>query len=101
MAQRLLTDPDPSLRGTFEELMLKGGEFRWRRLDELLRESQKSQGFSGGQLWLAADWFLSDGAARIRDKVAEVRNGPTSLSLQGAALVAYIRSIFQGRSIIW
>ena len=76
MAQRLLTDPNPELRLTFEELMLKGGEFRWNRLEELLQQSRKSQGFSSQQLWLVTDWFLSEQAKQIRDKVTEVRSSP-------------------------
>jgi predicted unusual protein kinase regulating ubiquinone biosynthesis (AarF/ABC1/UbiB family) len=73
MAKRLLTDPNPKLRTTFEELMLKGGQFRWNRLQDLVLQSQKSQGFESAQLWLVADWFLSDSAQQIRDKVVEVR----------------------------
>jgi predicted unusual protein kinase regulating ubiquinone biosynthesis (AarF/ABC1/UbiB family) len=73
MAQRLLTDPDPRLRDTFEELMLKGGNFRWTRLEDLVRQSQKSKGFDPQQVWLVTDWFLSDSAEHIRAKVVEVR----------------------------
>jgi aarF domain-containing kinase len=72
MAQRLLTDPDPRLRGTFEELMLQGGEFRWKRLEDLVRQSQKSKFFNPQQVWLVTDWFLSDSAKHIRAKVVEV-----------------------------
>jgi len=35
MAGRLLTDPQPELRETFKELMLKDGRFRWNRLINL------------------------------------------------------------------
>lgn len=76
MAQRLLTDPDPELRGTFEELMLQGGQLRWTRLRDLVRQSQKSQGFRPQQIWLVADWFLSDNAKQIRATVVEVRSSP-------------------------
>lgn len=37
MAQRLLTDPTPELRGTFEELMLQDEQFRWSRLIDLMK----------------------------------------------------------------
>jgi hypothetical protein len=43
MASRLLTDPAPELRGSFEELILKDGKFRWNRLENLMREGSKSQ----------------------------------------------------------
>lgn len=71
MARRLLTDPEPELRATFEELMLKDGEFRWNRLVNLLNESAKSADFSGDKLWTIADWFLSDSAETIRTKVSQ------------------------------
>ena len=37
MAQRLLTDPTPELRETFEELMLQDEQFRWSRLINLMQ----------------------------------------------------------------
>jgi len=43
MARRLLTDPAPELRTSFEDLMLKNGQFRWNRLENLMQESSKSQ----------------------------------------------------------
>ena len=93
MAQRLLTDPNPELRTTFEELMLKGGEFRWNRLEELLVQSRKSQGFDNKQLWLVADWFLSDTATHIRAKVVEVRASllpSPAMGLLAAASVLFV-----------
>jgi hypothetical protein len=73
--QRLLTDPDPSLRATFEELVLKDGEFRWRRLANLLRESTKSLSvLPSDKLWLTVQWLLGPEAAPIRTTVVEVRS---------------------------
>ncbi|GFH18502.1 uncharacterized protein HaLaN_15320, partial [Haematococcus lacustris] len=43
MARRLLTDPAPELRHSFEDLILKEGQFRWNRLENLMREGSKSQ----------------------------------------------------------
>jgi hypothetical protein len=43
MARRLLTDPAPELRGSFEDLMLKNGQFRWSRLENLMEQGSKSQ----------------------------------------------------------
>ena len=80
MAQRLLTDPNPELRATFEELMLKGGEFRWKRLEDLLKQSRKSQAFKPEQAWLVTEWFLSDAATQIRTRVVEVSLAPCSTS---------------------
>jgi len=73
MARRLLTDPAPELRESFEDLILKDGQFRWSRLENLLREGSKSQDFDPAQLWLLAEWLLSPGASGVRESVvAEV-----------------------------
>mmetsp|Transcript_17309 Transcript_17309/g.43443 ORF Transcript_17309/g.43443 Transcript_17309/m.43443 type:complete len:830 (-) Transcript_17309:636-3125(-) len=73
IARRLLTDPAPELRESFEDLILKDGQFRWSRLENLLREGSKSQDFDPAQLWLLAEWLLSPGASGVRESVvAEV-----------------------------
>ncbi|KAG1659167.1 hypothetical protein FOA52_007548 [Chlamydomonas sp. UWO 241] len=69
MASRLLTDPAPELRASFEELIIKDGAFRWSRLENLVRESSKSQFFDPTQMWQLADWLLSPGADRVRGLV--------------------------------
>ncbi|KAG2440282.1 hypothetical protein HXX76_004393 [Chlamydomonas incerta] len=69
MAKRLLTDPAPELRESFEDLILKDGQFRWNRLENLLREGSKSQDFDPTQLWLLAEWLLSPSAAGVRSTV--------------------------------
>ena len=81
MARRLLTDPDPELRSTFEELMIKDGEFRWNRLMNLVQESRKSSDFNSDKLWLIADWFMSDTAVGIRASVTEVSVSTVKLVL--------------------
>jgi hypothetical protein len=74
MARRLLTDPRPELRSTFEELMLKDGQFRWNRLLNLIRESRKSIDTDPERIWLIAEWFFSEDAKQIRGKVEDVRS---------------------------
>ncbi|GLC42639.1 hypothetical protein PLESTB_001122400 [Pleodorina starrii] len=69
MAKRLLTDPAPELRESFEDLIIKDGQFRWSRLENLLREGSKSSDFDPTQLWLLAEWLLSPGAAGVRTTV--------------------------------
>ncbi|KAG2496456.1 hypothetical protein HYH03_005679 [Edaphochlamys debaryana] len=69
IAKRLLTDPAPELRESFEDLILKDGQFRWSRLENLVREGSKSQDFDPTQLWLLAEWLLSPGAAGMRSTV--------------------------------
>ncbi|MEW5308834.1 MAG: hypothetical protein WDW38_000764 [Sanguina aurantia] len=66
MARRLLTDPAPELRASFEDLILKNGDFRWNRLENLIREGSKSQDFDPAQLWLLADWLVSPTANGVR-----------------------------------
>jgi hypothetical protein len=60
VARRLLTDPSPELRQALEELLLKDGKFRWNRLENLMREGRKSQGFDDAQLWMLLDWLVSE-----------------------------------------
>ncbi|KXZ48711.1 hypothetical protein GPECTOR_26g614 [Gonium pectorale] len=69
MARRLLTDPAPELRESFEDLIIKDGQFRWSRLENLLREGSKSSDFDPAQLWLLAEWLLSPGAAGVRSTI--------------------------------
>jgi aarF domain-containing kinase len=56
ITRRLLTDPDPSLRSSLEDLVLSEGALRWGRIENLLREGSKSIAFDGSKLWLLLDW---------------------------------------------
>lgn len=42
---------------------------RWNRLENLLTEGSKSQDFDPSQLWLLAEWLLSDSATGVRASV--------------------------------
>lgn len=71
MAKRLLTDPAPQLRASFEELILQeDGRLRWGRLENLMREGSKSQDFDPQQLWMLAEWVLSDAGRPLRRPLA-------------------------------
>lgn len=48
-----------------------GGRVRWARLDNLLAEGRKSQGFDPAQLWLLADWLVTEAAPRVRKTLAD------------------------------
>lgn len=39
-------------------MLLADGQFRWNRLDNLLREGAKSSDLTGDQLWLLADYVV-------------------------------------------
>lgn len=71
MAQRLLTDPAPQLRDMLEELVLFRGTLRWNRLENLLEESAKSQGFDASGLWLLAEWVVSEAGTGVRTPLIE------------------------------
>ncbi|GAB4814519.1 hypothetical protein N2152v2_001565 [Parachlorella kessleri] len=70
MARRLLTDPAPELRGSFEDLILLDGRLRWSRLENLFREGSKSQDYDPQQLWLLAEWVVSEGGRTVRRPLA-------------------------------
>lgn len=71
MARRLLTDPAPQLRASFEDLVLKDGRLRWGRLENLWTEGSKSQDFDPQQLWLLAEWICSEGGRPVRRPLAK------------------------------
>jgi aarF domain-containing kinase len=70
MARRLLTDPAPQLRASFEDLVLQDGRLRWERLENLWSEGSKSQDFDPQQLWLLAEWMCSEGGRPVRKPLA-------------------------------
>jgi predicted unusual protein kinase regulating ubiquinone biosynthesis (AarF/ABC1/UbiB family) len=69
MAQRLLTDPTPELRETFEELMLQDGQFRWRRLINLMQVAalRSTQLFACLQK-RSLRWRVSSNARCLRER---------------------------------
>lgn len=71
MASRLLTDPEPRLRQSLQEVLFKNGRFRWNRLENLVNEGSKSQSFQPQQMWLLLNWIVSPGAEEIRDQLAK------------------------------
>ncbi|GFR42152.1 hypothetical protein Agub_g3004 [Astrephomene gubernaculifera] len=62
VARRLLTDPAPELRESFQELIIKDGQIRWGRFENLLQQGSRSSDWQPGQLWLLAEWLLAPGA---------------------------------------
>jgi len=71
MASRLLTDPEPRLRQSLEEVLFKNGRLRWNRFETLVTEGRKSQSFDPGQMWLLLDWVAAPASRRIRDQLAK------------------------------
>lgn len=77
VAKRLLTDPAPELRSSLKNLLFREEQFRWNRLENLLRNAKGSREYDlGGSLDQAIDFLFSDRGEFIRDRVAlELING--------------------------
>ncbi|HEY9819017.1 MAG TPA: AarF/ABC1/UbiB kinase family protein [Candidatus Obscuribacterales bacterium] len=76
VARRLLTDQSPELRSSLQDLLFKDGDFRWNRLENLLRNAQDSQDYDLNQVLDQTVTFLfSDRGTFIRDRIsAEIVN---------------------------
>ena len=71
MASRLLTDPEPRLRRSLEEVLFKNGRLRWSRFENLVKEGRRSASFDPNQMWLLLDWIISPSSQTIRDQLAK------------------------------
>ncbi len=58
VAKRLLTDPAPQLRESLKDLLFKEGEFRWNRLENLLRNARSNSEYDLDQVLDQATEFL-------------------------------------------
>ncbi len=71
LARRLLTDPAPALRASFQEMVLgEGGRLRWSRLEGLVAAGGRAADFEPEQLWALADWATGEGGRAVRAAVA-------------------------------
>jgi predicted unusual protein kinase regulating ubiquinone biosynthesis (AarF/ABC1/UbiB family) len=50
VAKRLLTDQSPQLRQSLQDLLFKDGNFRWNRLENLLRNAKSSEDYDINQV---------------------------------------------------
>lgn len=72
VAKRLLTDPAPELRESLQELLFKDGNFRWNRLENLLRNARNSQDYDLEKvLQQTIDYLFSERGDHIRDHIAD------------------------------
>lgn len=72
VAKRLLTDPAPQLRASLQALLFKDGNFRWNRLENLLRNAQESPDYDINRvLDQTLEFLLSERGAFIRTKIAD------------------------------
>ncbi len=77
VSKRLLTDSSPQLRTALKDLLIKDGQFRWNRLENLLRNAPNSGEFNLNQVAeQAMDFLFSERGAFIREQlVKEVIRG--------------------------
>jgi predicted unusual protein kinase regulating ubiquinone biosynthesis (AarF/ABC1/UbiB family) len=72
VSKRLLTDPAPELRSSLQELLFKDGNFRWNRLENLLRNARNSQDYDLNRvLEQTVDFLFSERGAFIREHLAD------------------------------
>lgn len=81
VSKRLLTDPSPQLRESLQDLLFKNGEFRWNRLENLLKNARSSDDYDMERvLNQTLDFLFSERGAFFRDRIAdEVAKGIDSL----------------------
>jgi predicted unusual protein kinase regulating ubiquinone biosynthesis (AarF/ABC1/UbiB family) len=77
VAKRILTDPAPELRQSLIDLLFKEEEFRWNRLENLLRNARNNYDYDlNGALNQAVDYLFSERGEFMRDRIAqELING--------------------------
>jgi predicted unusual protein kinase regulating ubiquinone biosynthesis (AarF/ABC1/UbiB family) len=72
VAKRLLTDSSPQLRASLQDLLFKDGDFRWNRLENLLRNASSSQDYDFDTLInQGVEFLFSDRGYFIRDRLAK------------------------------
>ncbi|MBF2078921.1 MAG: AarF/ABC1/UbiB kinase family protein, partial [Synechococcales cyanobacterium T60_A2020_003] len=72
VARRLLTDPSPELRASLRDLLFKEGDFRWNRLENLLKNARNSPDYDTSQtLDQAVDFLFSERGEFIRDRIVQ------------------------------
>lgn len=72
VAKRLLTDPSPELRSSLSDLLFRDGEFRWNRLENLLRNAGDSDDYDMEKvLDQTLEFLFSERGEFIRDRIAD------------------------------
>ncbi len=72
VAKRLLTDPSPQLRASLKDLLFKDGNFRWKRLENLLINAGSSADYDLNEvLNQTLEFLFSDRGAFIREQLVE------------------------------
>lgn len=82
ISKRLLTDPAPQLRASLQDLLFKEGQFRWNRLENLLKNARNSQDYDLNKvLDQVTEFLFSERGDFIRQRlVNEIVNSVDSLT---------------------
>ncbi|MGA1409968.1 MAG: ABC1 kinase family protein [Prochlorotrichaceae cyanobacterium] len=96
IAKRLLTDPSLELRTSLRELLFKDGDFRWNRLENLLRNARQSDDYDIDRvLDQTLDFLFSERGEFIRDRLVDEL--VTGIDLMGRSTLQNIRHVLQTR----
>lgn len=72
VAKRLLTDPAPQLRTSLKNLLFKDGNFRWNRLENLLKNAGSGQDYDLNEvLNQTLEFLFSERGDFIREQLVE------------------------------
>jgi predicted unusual protein kinase regulating ubiquinone biosynthesis (AarF/ABC1/UbiB family) len=72
VANRLLTDSNPELRNSLKDLLFSDGEFRWTRLENLLKNAKSNQDYDLKEtLHQVSDFLLSSRGEYMRDRLTD------------------------------
>jgi predicted unusual protein kinase regulating ubiquinone biosynthesis (AarF/ABC1/UbiB family) len=77
IAKRLLIDPAPELRASLQDLLFRDGQFRWNRLENLLRNARNSDDYNLDKVVdQTIEFLFSERGSYIREQlVSEVVRG--------------------------
>lgn len=101
VAKRLLTDSAPELRASLRDLLFKDGNFRWNRLENLLRNARSNSDYDLGQaLDQASEYLFSERGEFIRAHlVEEIVKGVDTLGSNAINGVTYTLAEWVGLTI--
>ncbi|HIK32813.1 MAG TPA: AarF/ABC1/UbiB kinase family protein [Oscillatoriales cyanobacterium M59_W2019_021] len=72
VAKRLLTDKAPELRSSLRDLLFKDGDFRWNRLENLLKNARDNDDYNLSQaLNQGLEFLFSERGTFIRDRMVD------------------------------
>ena len=96
MARRLLTDPNESLRDALKELLFSNDQFRWGRLENLLREVNAP----ARPCSLLFILLLPSPCVRVVKQPGRIAVLPTALSVFWESELGRVRTVFASRCCV-